>query len=121
MDAARLNDLVYVQCNANLMKRNKRRKDRNVEVLLASDSHTAQEWMIDGVEVVPEPVEETHEESQETHEETQEETHEETVRVVSESSIARGLIDEDSESESEVEVVYEDVDYESDGDHIMEL
>nr|KAJ0196902.1 hypothetical protein LSAT_V11C700375580 [Lactuca sativa] len=44
----RLNNPVYVQFNANLMEKNKKRKDRTLEVLLANDSHSAQEWMIDG-------------------------------------------------------------------------
>ncbi|KAL7617858.1 hypothetical protein Lser_V15G04388 [Lactuca serriola] len=48
LDTNRLNNLVYVQFNANLMGKNKKRKDRTLEVLLANDSQAAQEWMIDG-------------------------------------------------------------------------
>lgn len=103
-----MNDLVYVQCNANLMKRNQRRKDRNREVLLASETHAAQEWIVDcdQDEVDPEPQEETNGDDLGTNE-------------AGESSSIRELLDEDFESESEEEVL-EEVEYESDGVQIIE-
>nr|KAJ0203426.1 hypothetical protein LSAT_V11C500259860 [Lactuca sativa] len=48
LETNRLNNLVHVQFNANLMEKNKKIKDRTLEVLLANDSHATQEWMIDG-------------------------------------------------------------------------
>ncbi|KAI3496702.1 hypothetical protein L1887_39080 [Cichorium endivia] len=111
LDATKLNDLVYVQFNANLMEKNKKRKDRDTEVLLASESHTAQEWIVncddcdeDGVD--PEsnegPVGDAHGSDE-----------------LGQTSRTRELLDEDFESGSEEEV-YEDVEYESDGVRIME-
>ena len=44
----RLNNLVYVQFNAELINKQKREKERNVDVLLASDANNAQEWIVEG-------------------------------------------------------------------------
>ncbi|CAI9299539.1 unnamed protein product [Lactuca saligna] len=81
------------------------RKERNMEVLLANDSHTTQEWIVDcgdcdedGVGIVGD--------GQGTDE-------------LGQSSRTRELLDEDFASGSEEEV-FEEVDYESDGVHIME-
>ena len=42
-----MNNLVYVQANANLMESNKKRKARNHELLLGEDASEAQEWIVD--------------------------------------------------------------------------
>ncbi|XP_023756354.1 uncharacterized protein LOC111904876 [Lactuca sativa] len=47
LDASKMNNLFYVQFNGNLMEKNKKRKEKNMEVLLANDSHTGQEWIVD--------------------------------------------------------------------------
>nr|KAJ0205795.1 hypothetical protein LSAT_V11C500272860 [Lactuca sativa] len=83
-------------------KMNNLRKERNMEVLLANDSHTAQEWIVDcdenGVDIVGD--------CQGTDE-------------LGHGSRTRELLDEDFASGSEEEV-FEEVDYESDGVQIME-
>nr|GEX02682.1 hypothetical protein [Tanacetum cinerariifolium] len=43
LEASKLNNLVYVQFNSNLTVKAKRRKARDVEVLLSNDSNMAQE------------------------------------------------------------------------------
>nr|GEY41903.1 reverse transcriptase domain-containing protein [Tanacetum cinerariifolium] len=48
LDATRMSNLVYVQFNANLMEKNKRRKARDHEVLLAQEAGEAQEWIVEG-------------------------------------------------------------------------
>ena len=50
MDANRLNNLVFVQFNARLLNKQKREKERNVDVLLAKDASNAQGWIVDGGE-----------------------------------------------------------------------
>ncbi|GKE21923.1 pescadillo-like protein, partial [Tanacetum coccineum] len=45
LEASKLNNLVYVQFNSNLSEKAKRRKARDVEVLLSNDSNMAQEWI----------------------------------------------------------------------------
>ncbi|XP_023741997.1 uncharacterized protein LOC111890071 [Lactuca sativa] len=114
LERNRLNNLVYVQFNANLMEINKKRKDRTLEVLLANDSHSAQEWIVDGDdvdgdEVDPEPVMETIDEALKTNDN----------QVPCKSSTTRELYDEDFESENE-EQVFEEDEYESDGVKIVE-
>ena len=101
-----MNNLVFVQFNANLMEKNKKRKDRNLEVLLANDSHAAQDWIIhskESVVVVDEVDPET----------VMEVVDEDVVsddNQAPEASPARELFDEDFESEEEeVEQVFEDV------------
>nr|KAJ0217464.1 hypothetical protein LSAT_V11C300106260 [Lactuca sativa] len=47
LEASKLNNLIYVQFNAKKMEKNQKRKDRNIEVLLANDSLSAQEWIVD--------------------------------------------------------------------------
>ncbi|CAH1416923.1 unnamed protein product [Lactuca virosa] len=100
-----MNNLVYVQFNANLMEKNKKRKERNMEVLLANDSHTAQEWIVDCGDCDEDEVGIVGD-GQGTDE-------------LGQSSRTRELLDEDFASGSEEEV-FEEVDYESDGVHIME-
>ncbi|XP_022880855.1 uncharacterized protein LOC111398151 [Olea europaea var. sylvestris] len=46
LDATRMKNLVYVQFNARLMNK-KKRKDK-LEILLASDASNAQSWIVDG-------------------------------------------------------------------------
>ena len=48
-----MNNLVFVQFNANLMEKNKKRKERQFEVLLAPDASEAQDWIADVDEVEP--------------------------------------------------------------------
>ncbi|KAK6149175.1 hypothetical protein DH2020_016700 [Rehmannia glutinosa] len=51
LDTNLLNNLVFVQFNARLMSTQKKEKDRsNMEVLLASDSTYAQDWIVDGID-----------------------------------------------------------------------
>ncbi|KAK2651904.1 hypothetical protein Ddye_011760 [Dipteronia dyeriana] len=49
LDVDRLNNLVYVKFNAELMNRHKRLRDKEkkVEVLEASDASNAYEWLVD--------------------------------------------------------------------------
>lgn len=44
-----MNKLVYVQFNARLMNKKKRRSDK-VDALLANTAHNAQSWIVDGLE-----------------------------------------------------------------------
>ncbi|KAG8094849.1 hypothetical protein GUJ93_ZPchr0012g21307 [Zizania palustris] len=46
----RLNNLVYVQLNARLLKKTKKRNVNNKDVLLAIDAYHAQGWIIDGAD-----------------------------------------------------------------------
>ncbi|CAH1431958.1 unnamed protein product [Lactuca virosa] len=85
-----------------------------LEVLLANDSHSAQEWIIDGDdgdgdEVDPESVMEAIDEALATNDN----------QVPRKSSTTRELYDEDFESENE-EQVFEEDEYESDGVKIVE-
>ncbi|GJT04227.1 pescadillo-like protein [Tanacetum coccineum] len=48
LEVAKMNNLVYVQANANLMEHNKKRMARNHEILLGEDASEAQEWIVDG-------------------------------------------------------------------------
>ncbi|CAH1446146.1 unnamed protein product [Lactuca virosa] len=114
LETNRLNNLVYVQFNANLMEKNKKKKDRTLEVLLANDSHAAQELMIDGDdddgdEVDPESVMEEIDEARGTN----------NNQVRRKSSTPRELFDEDFKSDNE-EQMFEEDEYESDGVQIVE-
>ncbi|KAL7592759.1 hypothetical protein Lser_V15G33003 [Lactuca serriola] len=114
LETNRLNNLVYVQFNVNLMEKNKKRKDTTLEVLLANDSHSDQEWIIDGDdgdgdEVDPESVMEAIDEALETNDN----------QVPHKSSTTRELYDKDFESKNE-EQVFEEDEYESDGVKIVE-
>ena len=44
-----MNKLVYVQFNARLMNKKKRKSDK-IDSLLANTAHHAQSWMVDGLE-----------------------------------------------------------------------
>ncbi|XP_023761629.1 uncharacterized protein LOC111910069 [Lactuca sativa] len=109
LETNRLNNLVCVQFKANLMEKNKKRKDRTLEVLLANDSHAAQEWMVDGDEVDPESVMEAIDEALGTN----------NNQVPRKSSTPRELFDEDFESDNE-EQMFEEDEYELDGVKIVE-
>ncbi|XP_075506542.1 uncharacterized protein LOC142543269 isoform X2 [Primulina tabacum] len=50
LDVHRLNNLVFVQFNARLFNKQKREKERNVDVLLQKDASNAQGWIVDGGE-----------------------------------------------------------------------
>ncbi|CAH1419480.1 unnamed protein product [Lactuca virosa] len=111
LETSKLNNLVYVQFDANLMEKNKRRKDRNMEVLLANHSFSAQEWIVDCDdcdvdEVDPKTVDEA--------------LATDVSQAPRESPRTRELLDEDFESESEEQVLEEDK-YESDVVQIMEV
>ncbi|GJZ57004.1 ribonuclease H-like domain-containing protein [Tanacetum coccineum] len=47
LEVAKMNNLVYVQANANLMEHNKKRKVRNHEILLGENASEAQEWIVE--------------------------------------------------------------------------
>ncbi|CAI9274424.1 unnamed protein product [Lactuca saligna] len=85
------------------------RKDRTLEVLLANDSHAAQELMIDGDEFDPESVMEAIDEALGTN----------NNQVPRKSSTPRELFDEDFDSDNE-EQMFEEDEYESDGVKIVE-
>ncbi|CAI9301632.1 unnamed protein product [Lactuca saligna] len=114
LETSRLNNLVNVQFNANLTEKNKKRKNRTLEVLLANDSHSAQEGIVDCSdrdvdEVDPESNMESIGEALGTNDN----------QVSHQNSTTRELFDEDFESESE-EQVFEEGEYESDGVQILE-
>ncbi|CAI9284357.1 unnamed protein product [Lactuca saligna] len=111
LETSKLNNLVYVQFNANLMEKNQKRKDRTMEVLLANHSYSAQEWIVDC---------DNHDVVEEDPETVNEALATDDSEAPQESSRMRELSDEDFESESEEEVLEED-EYESDGVQIMEV
>ncbi|XP_019156870.1 PREDICTED: uncharacterized protein LOC109153457 [Ipomoea nil] len=105
LESNRLNNLVFVQFNANLM--NKRKKEQNVEILLGSDATFAQDWIVeDEVEVVGEDEVATNEEG------------DDALRP-RRSSRLRELEEEnfESESEEEEEVV---VEFEDDKNQVID-
>ncbi|GJU62679.1 reverse transcriptase domain-containing protein [Tanacetum coccineum] len=107
LDATRMSNLVYVQFNANLMEKNKRRKARDHEVLLAQEAGEAQEWIVEG-EVYEDGVEAG----------LPRETVSDDIGTRT-SARLRELYEEEFESEGEVEVD-EEIEYESDGVQIIE-
>ncbi|KAI7739061.1 hypothetical protein M8C21_005220 [Ambrosia artemisiifolia] len=98
LEGSKMDDLVFVHFNANLMEKNKKRKLRNYEVLIAEDGIGAEEWIVDDVDEEVEP--------------RQTWT---SARI----SISRELINEEFHLEDE-EQVDEEVEYESDGVQIIE-
>ncbi|XP_023747074.1 uncharacterized protein LOC111895205 [Lactuca sativa] len=110
LETSKLNNLVFVQFNANLMEKNQKRKDRTMEVLLANHSHSAQEWIVDC---------DKHDVVEEDPETVNEALATDDSEAPRESSRMRELFDEDFESESEEEVLEED-EYKFDGVQIME-
>ncbi|GJT08451.1 pescadillo-like protein [Tanacetum coccineum] len=121
LEASKLNNLVYVQFNSNLSEKAKRRKARDVEVLLSNDSNMAQEWIVecDGDEEVEVQDQEAQweviGEAMEADEYLQPRQSSRTTTKTTQ----RELFDEEFESGSE-EVVYEEGEYESDGAKIIE-
>ncbi|XP_042429438.1 uncharacterized protein LOC122016267 [Zingiber officinale] len=114
LDTHRLNNLVFVQFNAKLMNKKNREKERNIEVLLANDASSAQDWIVDGAD-----------------DEVEHDTGM-TWKVVSDamgadealrprrSSRLRELDEDDFQSESEEEVSVYEFDFESDEEHVIE-
>lgn len=52
LDVNRLNSLVYVQFNAKLFNKQKRIKDKDVDVILDDgDENNAEEWLVDPLEI----------------------------------------------------------------------
>ncbi|XP_071696589.1 uncharacterized protein [Rutidosis leptorrhynchoides] len=95
LEASKLNNLVFVQFNANLILKNKKRKERGHEVLLTDDTSEAQEWFIDDdvVDAISKP----------------------------KRSARRQFLEDDFESEDEeMEIDAEDVEYGFYGDQIIE-
>ncbi|XP_019152269.1 PREDICTED: uncharacterized protein LOC109149078 [Ipomoea nil] len=104
LESNRLNNLVFVQFNANLM--NKRKKEQNVEILLSSDATFAQDWIVeDEVEVVGEDEVATNEEG------------DDALRP-RRSSRLRELEEDNFESESEEEEVV--VEFEDDENQVID-
>ena len=102
-----MNNLVFVQANANLMESNKKRKARNHELLLEEDASEAQEWIVDGDDAHWKAVSDALGVDDELRPRTSARRKE------------RELFDDDFVSESEEEVD-EEVEYESDDDQIKE-
>ncbi|GJS65228.1 hypothetical protein Tco_0679792 [Tanacetum coccineum] len=121
LEASKLNNLFYVQFNSNLTKKAKRRKARDVEVLLSNNSNMAQEWIVecDGDEEVEVQDQEAQweviGEAMEADEYLQPRQSSRTTTKTTQ----REHFDEEFEFGSE-EVVYEEGDYESDGVEIIE-
>ncbi|XP_019178097.1 PREDICTED: uncharacterized protein LOC109173320 [Ipomoea nil] len=103
VESNRLNNLVIVQFNANLM--NKRKKEKNVELLLANDASFAQDWIVDNVEVEVEDGVEFDEEL------------DEALRL-RRSCRLRELEEDNFESETEEEV--DVVEFEDDENHVID-
>ncbi|KAK9053556.1 hypothetical protein SSX86_024630 [Deinandra increscens subsp. villosa] len=115
LEAAKLNNLVFVQFNANLMIKNKKRKTRGIEVLRASEATEAQDWIVEGHEgttIIDE-----------SGGPTPSQTVSEAIDAESlenrRGARPRELDEEDFVSENEEELNVE-VQYESDGDRINE-
>ncbi|CAI9267481.1 unnamed protein product [Lactuca saligna] len=106
LEASKLNNLVFVQFNANLMENNKKRKTKDMEVLLAKDASEAQEWIVENDVLLDEG-------------EPDEAIGDEEFLQNRRSSRLRELDEEEFVSDDEEEL-NEDVEYESDGVNINE-
>ncbi|KAJ0744735.1 putative HAT dimerization domain, ribonuclease H-like superfamily [Helianthus annuus] len=107
LETNKLNNLVFVQFNANLMQMNKKRKTKGMEVLLANDASEAQDWIVEGdVEEAQPEVPSAASINGESLENRR-------------SSRLRELEEEDFVSENEEELS-DEVEYESDGVNINE-
>nr|KAJ0205899.1 hypothetical protein LSAT_V11C500264210 [Lactuca sativa] len=106
LEASKLKNLVFVQFNANLMENNKKRKTKDMEVLLAKDASEAQEWIVENDVLLDEV-------------EPDEAMGDEEFLQNRRSSRLRELDEEEFVSEDEEEL-NEDVEYESDGVNINE-
>ncbi|GJT48887.1 pescadillo-like protein [Tanacetum coccineum] len=107
LEVAKMNNLIYVQANAHLMERDKKRKVRNREILIGEDASEAQEWIVDGDDAHWEAVGDALGVEDELRPRTSARRKE------------RELFEDDFVSGSEGEVD-EEVEYESDGAQIME-
>ncbi|GKA09123.1 hypothetical protein Tco_0688454 [Tanacetum coccineum] len=107
LEVAKMNNLIYVQANAHLMERDKKRKVRNHEILIGEDASEAQEWIVDGDDAHWEAVGDALGAEDELRPRTSARRKE------------RELFEDDFVSGSEGEVD-EEVEYESDGAQIME-
>ncbi|KAJ9553011.1 hypothetical protein OSB04_017056 [Centaurea solstitialis] len=117
LETTKVNNLVFVQFNANLMEKNQKRKERQFEVLLAPDASEAQDWIVDDVDDVDEV------EPGLPWETVSEAIGADDVLRSRRSARARELSEEEfsSESEEEDEANEEmEVEYESDGVEIIE-
>ncbi|KAJ9547380.1 LOW QUALITY PROTEIN: hypothetical protein OSB04_019923 [Centaurea solstitialis] len=117
LETTKVNNLVFVQFNANLMEKNQKRKERQFEVLLAPDASEAQDWIVDDVDDVDEV------EPGLPWETVSEAIGADDVLRPRRSARARELYEEEfsSESEEEDEANEEmEVEYESDGVEIIE-
>ncbi|CAH1443070.1 unnamed protein product [Lactuca virosa] len=104
LETSKLNNLVFVQFNANLMENNKKRKTKDMEVLSAKDESEAQEWIVENDVLLDEV-------------EPDEAMGDEEFLQNRRSSRLRELDEEELVSEDEEEL-NEDVEYESDGVNI---
>ncbi|XP_022041546.2 uncharacterized protein LOC110944139 [Helianthus annuus] len=118
--ASKMNDLVFVQFNSNLMEKNKKRRLRNRESLKADDDSEAKEWIVD----VDDEEEEEEVEPGQTSKAVDDDTgvneisgNRKSARISAKKSGSRQLYDEDFISDEEVD---EEVEYESDGVEIIE-
>ena len=127
-----MNNLVYVQFNSQMSEKTKRRKDRNVELLLSNESNMAQEWFVEcggpsdtngpngDEEVEVQPDSDAHWQAVGDAMEADEYLQPRQSSRTATKPTQRELFDDDFESGSEEEVVYEEGEYESDGDYIRE-
>nr|KAJ0205881.1 hypothetical protein LSAT_V11C500298160 [Lactuca sativa] len=106
LETSKLNNLVFVQFNANLMENNKKMKTKDMEVLLAKDTSEAQEWIVENDVLLDEV-------------EPDEAVGDEEILQNRRSSRLRKLDEEEFMLEDEEEL-YEDVEYELDGVNINE-
>ncbi|XP_052204482.1 uncharacterized protein LOC127809605 [Diospyros lotus] len=116
LDVHRLNNLVYVQFNAKLMNKQKREKERNIDVLLASDGNNAQGWIVEGGDD-----EEIDPGTGLTWEMVGEVSGADEMLQPRRSSRMRELHEDDFQSEEEEdEQELNEFDFESDDDHVLE-
>ncbi|CAH1415360.1 unnamed protein product [Lactuca virosa] len=106
LETSKLNNLVFVQFNANLMENNKKMKTKDIEVLLAKYASEAQEWIVENDVLLDEV-------------QPDEAIGDEEFLQNRRSSRLRELDEEEFVSEDEEEL-NEDVEYESDGVNINE-
>ncbi|XP_052185601.1 uncharacterized protein LOC127797104 [Diospyros lotus] len=115
LDVNRLNNLVFVQFNAKLMNKQKREKERNVDVLLASDASNAQGWIVNG-----EDDEEIEPGMGLTWEMVGEASGADNMLQPRRSSRMRELHEDDFQSEEEDKQEHHEFDFESNEDRVLE-
>ncbi|VVA98685.1 unnamed protein product [Arabis nemorensis] len=104
LDVSRMNSLVYVQFNAKLMSQRKNREEKNIDMLLADHATNPQSWIVDGIFD-----DERDSESSLQGDIGEEESHMDEVRELDEEE----FISDDEEEEH--------IDYESDGNLVLEV